>query len=440
MNDYTTKSYWFTTRSYSINEPLKGTVSTDVLVIGGGYTGLSTAYHVKRLSPGSDVTLIESDIIGYGASGRNAGFIMTLFGFTLSLTKLRFGQERARDAQLYMQRAVDYSKELIEQNSLDCEFEYPGFLRVATTPHYVKRLQNELNLAEKLGLTGIRWIDKDNVREKIRSDMYLGALYEDRCGLVNPAKFAWELKRLCEESGVHIYENTPAESVKLKPSVTVKTPGGVIHAEKIMIALNAYSLHNRKLKRRQIPVTTHIVLTRPLNEKELDTIDWKERQGIEDARNLVHYYRLTRDNRLLMGGGNVALSYGKTVDRDPDEKIFTELKNNVRRTFPVLDDVEFTHRWSGPVSVPIDMSPAMGYVGDKRAVYSYGCVGHGVSITQLNGKVAAELLLENYSGLSDIFFVNRKVPPWPPEPFRYGLSFIIKKGLQLEDTIYERNV
>lgn len=440
MKDYISKSYWFTTRPYSINERLHGTVSTDIVVVGGGYTGLSTAYHIKQLSPGSDVTLIESDIIGYGASGRNAGFVMTLFGFTLSLTKLRFGRARAREAHLYMERAVDYTKEIIEKNSLDCEFEFPGFLRVATTQQYVKRLQQELNIREKLGLTGIRWIDKNGVREKINSDTYLGALQENRCGMFNPAKFVWEMKRLCEESGVKIFENTPALTVQLKPTVTVKTPGGVIHAEKIMLALNAYARQNRLLRRKQTPVITHIVLTRPLDEKELQSIGWKERQGIEDARNLVHYYRLTSDNRLLMGGGNVGLTFGNTVDPGSNEKIIADLKDHVRRTFPDLADVEFTHQWSGPVSVPVDMSPAMGYMRDKSAVYSLGCVGHGVSITQLNGYVAARLLLEQYSDLTDIFFVNRKVLPWPPEPVRYGLSYLIKKGLQFEDMINERTM
>ncbi len=440
MTYYKEKSYWLSTIDHQPSEPLRGTHSADIVVIGGGYTGLSVAYHLKMFDPSLDVTLIESDVIGYGASGRNAGFVMTLFGFTLALTRFRFGKNSAKEAHHYMERAVDYTREFIEEHSLDCDFEFPGFLRVATSPALADDIQKELEFGNTIGLEGREWIDRVALYQRIQSEVFHGALFEQRCGLMHPVKYAFELKRLCEEMNVKIFEQTPATEVQLKPSVSVTTPEGIINAEKVMFATNAYSILFPSLKRKQIPVTTHIVLSRPLIDDELKPIGWEGREGIEDSRNLVHYFRLTKDNRLLMGGGNVGIPYGKEIDPDPDTEIVKQLKQRVAVLFPHLSKIEFTNTWSGPVSVPVDLAPAMGYIGDQRAVYSLGCVGHGVSMTLLNGKTAAELLLGKKSDITDTFFVNRKVIPWPPEPLRNIIAKSVCGFFKLEDRIYERTL
>lgn len=438
--DFREKSFWLNSRPYSPNDSLSNEITTDVVIIGGGFTGLSTAFHLKQLDPSLDVTLLESEVIGYGASGRNGGFAMTLFGLTMSLTAVRFGKEMARDAQQYMEQAVDYTKELIETHNLDCDFEYNGFLRAATTPKYVKRIQHEIELAHSLGLEGIEWIDQQAIREEVDSPIYLGGWWEPRCGILNPAKLAWEMKRLVESLGVNIYEHTPAEEIYGKGQIRVITPEGQISSDKLVFATNAYSHLLRPIKRKQIPAFTYIVLTRPLTDEDFQKIGWQNRQGIEDARNLVHYYRLTADNRLLMGGGDVGISYGRDMDKDQDQQMFHALRTHIGEVFPSLEDVEITHEWGGPVSIPVDMAPALGYVGDKSMVYSLGCVGHGVSMTQLNGKTTAELVLEKQTDLTDIFFVNRKVIPWPDEPFRLGLSKAIRGYMRTEDRFYERNL
>lgn len=179
------------------------------------------------------------------------------------------------------------------------------------------------------------------------------------------------------------------------------------------MATNAWSHFFPELRRKQIPVWTHIVLTEPISDAQFQEIGWQNRQGIEDARNLVHYYRLTPDSRLLMGGRDVSLTTGYDMDRDLNPPIFDGLKDDVRQIFPVLKDIRFTHEWGGPVSVPMDMAPALGYAGDKNVVYSLGCVGHGVSLTHLNGKTLCDMLLERQTDLTDVFFVNRRTIPWP---------------------------
>ena len=188
-----------------------------------------------------------------------------------------------------------------------------------------------------------------------------------------------------------------------------------------------------KIHRKQIPLWTYIVLTEPLKADLLDQIGWRNRQGIEDARNLVHYYRLTVDNRLLMGGRDAGLAWGNDMSKDQSPTVFEALEKDVRDLFPPLEKVRFTHRWGGPVSITLDLAPAMGYVGDKQVVYSLGCMGHGVSLTHLNGRTLADLVLEKKTDLIDVFFVNRTTLPWPPEPIRTLSAKAILAAMNLQD-------
>jgi len=272
----------------------------------------------------------------------------------------------------------------------------------------------------------------------VRSPLYLGAWWEPRCGILNPAKLAWGWAEVVKPMGVELYENTPVtEIAREHGKVRLDTPNGNVRADKVVLATNAWSHFFKELKRKQIPVWTHIVMTEPLKEEHFNEVGWQNRQGIEDARNLVHYYRLTVDNRLVMGGRDVSLSYGNDMERDLNPVTFDGLKNDVRELFPVLKDIKFTHEWGGPVSVPLDMAPAIGYAGDKSVVYSLGTVGHGVSMTQLNGRTVADLILERKTDLTDVFFVNRKIIPWPPEPLRNLTIKAILGYMHWEDRIYD---
>jgi glycine/D-amino acid oxidase-like deaminating enzyme len=430
--------YWLTTINRDESRSLHGEIDVDYAVVGGGFTGLSTAYHLKKAEPSATIALLESEFIGFGASGRNGGFAMTLFGLTMPITALRFGKANAKAAHHYMERSVETTKSLIEDLSLDCDFEYNGFLRVATSPRYEKRIRHDIETAHNLGLEGIEWIGREELAEQIQSPMYRGAWSEARCGILNPAKLARSWKAELESQGIDIYENTPVgEITPGRPYAVLTTPGGRVKAGKVVLATNAYSHLVPQLKWKQLPVWTHIVITEPLSEEQLDTIGWKNRQGVEDARALVHYYRLTADNRLLMGGRDVSLTYGNKMDKDNNDKVFAGLEQDVRELFPGLANVKFTHRWGGPVSVTVDMAPAIGSIGGQ-IVYSIGCMGHAVSSTHLNGRTIADLVLERETELTDIFFVNRRVPPVPPEPLRSIAGRGFRGYLRLEDKVYER--
>ena len=187
------KSFWLSTRTYAPGNPLNGNIDVDVAIVGGGFTGLSSAYHLKKAEPNLRIAIVESEVVGFGASGRNGGFNMTL-GLTLGITAIRFGKKKAKEAHLYMEKAVDLLRDLVEELHLDCDYEHPGFLRVATSEKYKARIQEEIELAHKLGINGIEWMGKDRLEHQVKSPMYLGAWWEPRCGILNPAKLAWSWK------------------------------------------------------------------------------------------------------------------------------------------------------------------------------------------------------------------------------------------------------
>lgn len=441
MQDYRDKSFWLATYGeYTPDPPLTGETAVDMAVIGGGFTGLSTAFNLKKDSPGLRVAVLEGEVIGYGASGRNGGFSMTLFGLEPAVTKALFGHQRTIEAHRYMERAVDYVDQLIRENHIQSDYWFPGFLRVATTPGYVKRIQHDLEILTSMGITGVEWLDAKTVRAEVDSPRFLGAWWEPRCGLLNPAKQVRELKRIAREAGALIYEGSPVTEIRRNKAFLLRTPQGQIKAEKIAFATNAYSHLFPQLRRKQVPAFTHMLATEPLSPERLGAIGWKNRQGIEDARNLVHYFRLTADGRIAIGGSDVSIAFGRDMSRDLNDRIFADLERDLVWLFPGLKGIRFTHRWGGPVSVPVDLAPAIGYLGDKRAVYSLGCVGHGVSMSHLNGRTLADLLQDRKTDLTDVWFVNRRMIPWPPEPLRLILSHAIRGYLRVEDALYERNL
>ncbi len=424
---------------YTPNAPLEGADDADIAIIGGGYTGFSAAYHLRQADPSLKVVLLESEEVGFGASGRNGGFAMTVFGLSIWWAVTRFGKERAEEAHHYMERAVDLVESLIKGHDIACDAKRAGFLRAATTPGYVKRIQHDIATVKSLGITGIEWIDAATLHDRVRSPRYLGAWWEPRCVILNPAKLARGMKQVAQKAGAVIYENTPTLEVRRDADFTLRTQKGTLKARKLVFAANAWSHLLPGLSSKQIPAFTYMVATEPLTKSQWSEIGWQGGEGIEDARNLVHYYRPTVDGRIVMGGGPVGISYGRNMAKDESEAAWSHLERHIGAIFPSLKSIKIEYRWGGPFSVTMDLAPALGYAGDKRAVYSLGCVGHGVSTAHLNGQVIRDLILEKETDLAKLFFVNRRVIPWPPEPLRLAASVAIRGYLQLEDWSYERH-
>lgn len=436
---FTEKSYWLTTRPYEPGPALAGEITVDVAVIGAGYTGLSSAYFIKEAEPGLRVALLEADVVGFGASGRNGGFSMTKIGMMHSITALRFGKARAVEAHRYAERAVNLVRQMVGELGFDCDYEHPGYLWVATSDKHRKRLYKEVELVHRLGISGISLIDPQELRDRVDSPLYVGgAWWEPNCGILNPAKLAWSWRDALAAKGVEIYERTPVETVERVDGVSLlTTPGGRVRAGKVVFATNAWSHRFVQLAKKQVPVWTYIVMTEPLTDAQREAIRWRGREGVEDFRDFVHYYRLTADDRIVWGGRDVGLSLDGTMDHDRSDDVFASLKDDLRRTFPALADIRFTHEWGGPVSAPLDLFPAIGHVGGRDQVYVLGCVGHGVSITHLHGQTVRDLILERDTDLTQSFFVNRRMVPVPKDPMR-GLVVKAMAGfMRWEDRRYD---
>lgn len=434
-------SLWLDTfGEYQPQPSLEGDRSVDVAIIGGGFTGLMTAYELKRAEPSLRVALLEARTIGYGASGRNGSFAMTVVGLGFGVAPLLMGVERFKAAHRYMMRAVDELDTFIQREQVACDRIRPGFLRVATTQGYVKRLQHDVERMNRFGFEDIFWLNQTETRARVDSPRYLGALWEPRLVLINPAKLVRAERELALRQGVEVYEHTPALQIQRQNDFEILTPKGKLSSQKLVFATNAYTHRLPLLRRKQIPAFTYMVATEPLSDKQLEPIGWAGREGIEDARNLIHYYRLTPDRRLVMGGGPVGLTFANDLDADRNEAVWRHLEEHIQFLFPSLKGVRLTHRWGGPFSVTVDLTPAMGYIGDQRAVYSVGCIGHGVSASHLNAQTLRDLLLERKTELTESPFVRRWVIPWPPEPLRSLVAYSLRSYLQLEDWWYEREL
>jgi glycine/D-amino acid oxidase-like deaminating enzyme len=430
---------------YEAASPVEGELTADVAVIGGGFTGLATAIALKELDPALDVAVLEARTVGYGASGRNGSFAMTVVGLGFGTTAMLRGKKFFKAAHTYMERAVDELEAFIDREQLDCDKIRPGFLRVATTESYVKRLRKQVDLMQSLGFDGITWVEAGEARAMVDSERYLGGMWEPRLLLVDPAKLVREEKRAALARGARVYEETPVLAIVpgdgAAKGFRLLTPRGSVVAQKLAFATNAYSHLFPTLSHKQVPAFTYMIATEPLSDEQLAPIGWEGRQGLEDARNLIHYYRLTPDKRIVMGGGPVGLTYGGTLDADSDEQTFRHLEEHIHFLWPHLRGVRVTHRWGGPFSVTTDLTPALGHVGDHRVVYSLGCIGHGVSMSYVNGRELAGLLLERpATDLPPCPFLNRTMIPWPPEPLQSGATHALRGYLRAEDGFYERGL
>jgi glycine/D-amino acid oxidase-like deaminating enzyme len=339
-----------------------------------------------------------------------------------------------------MMNAVDALDELILREQLDCDRLRPGFLRVATTHRYIDRLRRDVELMNGLGFDDIHWLDGAAVRERVDSPRHLGALWEPRLVLVHPLKLVRAERDLALRSGVKVLENSPVERIDRGGRFTLHTPNGSVSADRIAFATNAYSHLFPELRRKQVPAFTHMLATEPLTGEQLARVGWKAREGLEDARNLIHHYRLTPDNRITMGGGPVGFTWGNSLHGDESPTAWDEVIGHFRATFPMLDDVRFSHRWGGPFSVTLDLTPSIGWLADRRAVFSLGCIGHGVSMSHLNAQTLRDMLLDRDTDLTHGPFVDRRLVPWPAEPLRSMLGHAMRTYLRLEDWSREREL
>jgi glycine/D-amino acid oxidase-like deaminating enzyme len=421
MSDYATRSFWLED-DYSPGPPLDGDRSVDVAIIGGGFTGLWTAYFLKRAQPSLRVAVVEREVVGYGASGRNGGFAMTLLNRGLNDMVQAFGDAATRDAHRAAAASVDGIGAFARDHAVDCHYEKNGLIALASDPSQIARIEAEYRHAERLGLSGFTFLDRAALQASVHSPTYECGVREETCAILNPARLVRGQRRVARDLGVEIFESTPVEDVRAEGKrVTVRTPHGIIRADQAVLATNAYSVHFPPIHRYVVPIYSYIVLTEPLSPALWDAIGWQGREGLEDRRTYLHYYRRTHDGRILFGGEDAPYFYnsgiGSQHDRNPE--VFTRLKDDLRRTFPPLANVRFTHEWGGPVGLTVRFVPTFGTLQGGRIHYGFGYCGHGVGPTHLGGQILADLVLGRRTERTDLCFVRTTALPFPPEPLRY---------------------
>lgn len=419
MNNHSFWQYKYGDYSPNASLPL-GSHETDVLVIGAGYTGLTCAREIRKDDRTQQVMVVEANEIGFGASGRNGGFNMSLFGVEPEVTRMRWGKAKTQQAQAYMQKAVQYVKDLIESENLDSDYEHTGMLRVAYTDRQARRLRKTYELLSDIARPGsFEYLSGEEAQKRVNCPHIKGAIFEPETGILDPCKHVRSLKRLAEREGARIHENTRVTGIsKDDDSSVVHTDAATIRAKKLVIATNAWTHTLKscpKVANVQAPVWTYQIVTEPLTSEQWKSINWDERVSIEDNRQLVHYTRITRCGRITMGGGNIGVEYNdKKMDLWKNDKILSDLEKHLKWMFPAISDIKTAYKWGGCVSANVDMTPEIGFIGDRNIIYSTGCIGHGVSLTQLNGRLIADLVLEKDTSLTSFWIVNRNAIPMPP--------------------------
>ena len=437
---YGTAIYWLEGVPHVPRPALAEPIEVDVAIVGGGFTGLWTAYHLLGADPSLRVAVVEGEEIGFGASGRNGGFAMTLLDMSLAHLRRNYGDDAARAAHEAVAESVDMIGTTIADEEIDCEWVHGGLLTVATNPAQLHRLREDAEAADAMGLKGFRELTAEEARAEVDSPTYVGALAEDHCAVLHPAKLARGLAEAVTRRGATIYETTHVTSIERQGSgVLLQTEGGTVTADQVVLATNAWARNLPWFAHTVVPLYTYILLTEPLSEEQWASVGWDRRQGIEDKRNFVHYYRRTADGRILWGGRDGVIHAqlrgrpGIAASYDRSKVVAARLAETFRLTFPQLSKVRFTHHWGGPVGITAQFLPHVGRIEGGAIHYGHGYNGHGVAPTHTVGRILSDRLLHRRSPLDELCFVDPKEPKFPPEPLLWASAGLTRRALLRQD-------
>jgi putative aminophosphonate oxidoreductase len=414
-------------------EVLREAIRGDVCIVGGGYTGLWTALRVKELEPGADVVLLEADICGGGPSGRNGGFALSWWPKIDTLAK-RVGEEEALRLVKVSEEAVGEIGEFCERERIDAHFHRGGWLWTATSQVQLGAWSEAMRLAERHGEQPFEVLDAEQVRDRTGSPLHLGAAFEANAATVQPALLARGLRRVALARGVRIFEGSPLVSLDREQGL-VRTPQGSVQAGAVVLALNAWALAVRELRRALVSVSSDMVATEPMPERLAES-GWTGGEAISNSRLLVHYYRTTRDGRVALGRGGGRLAYGARVNAnfDRNERQTRELEQELPWLVPAAEGVPITHAWGGPIDRTPDGLPICGRLRARvPVVYGTGYSGNGVAPSLTIAKILASSALgrdDEWSGSG----LNRGVPGrFPPEPIRFAGGLVVRQAVRRKE-------
>jgi len=404
---------------------LRGPESADLVVVGGGYTGLWAALRAKERDPGTDVVLLEAGHCGDQASGRNGGFASASLTHGFGNGTERWPTEMAVLDRLAAENLRGIA-DTVRRHEIDCAWEETGELSVATAPHEVDELAD---LAASLQAVGhdVRVLDRTQVRAEVDSPTYLAGLWEpDATAMVEPAHLAWGLRRAVLAAGVRVYEGSPVTGlVEHAGAMHVTTGRGEVRAPRVVLGTSAFPSLLRRLRLMTVPVYDYVLMSEPLSAAQKASVGWARRQGVGDASNMFHYYRLTRDDRILWGGYDAVYHYASRIDPTLEQgATHARLAEHFFATFPQLEGLRFTHRWAGVIDTCTRFTAFFGTAYGGRVSYALGYTGLGVAATRFGADVALDLLAREATGeeteRTRLAMVKDKPVPFPPEPLRYA--------------------
>lgn len=413
--------FWIDDAEVGTSEPaLAEDIKTNLLIVGGGFTGLWAAIQAKEQNPERDIVIIEAGHVAIGASGRPGAIVSTSVMHGLS-NAIRVFPNELEELERLGHENMDGFMAAIERYKIDCDFEFGGELTVGVGDDADEILDEEFELNRDHG-HDVERLDADAIKAQINSPIFTGAVWsKKRSGTLHPGKLAKGLKAAALSLGIRLFENTPLlQATDKSDSVLVKVPSGSISATKVILATNAFAAGHKRIKSRVALVRDRLLATEPLSEDQLAKVGWGNRQGIYDTRTQMNYMRLTADNRIIFGG---RLGYHFAGDPDPSadktREPYVRLAEAFHRTFPQLGDIAFSHAWSGPIGLTNRMAVHFQHYFGGKMIYAGGYSGFGVSASRFGARIGLALIDKQSLPETKLEFA-RTEPGWiPPEPFRW---------------------
>jgi glycine/D-amino acid oxidase-like deaminating enzyme len=413
--------------------PLRGRATADVAILGGGYTGLWTAIRLTELAPGARIVVLESDICGGGASGRNGGFVT---GWWDELPALigRFGETEAVRTAKAMDSAIDEIGMFTTANGIDAWWTPKGFLSVSAAPAQDGSWADATETCARLGF-GDQWraLSHYEVAARVPSPVFREGAFMPKAATVQPAALARGLRRVALERGVVIHERTRVEGFEGGVVTTSSTEGaGELAADQVVVALNAWAAAWRQFGRRLVTWSSYVVLTEPIPDR-LAEIGWTGGEGVADSRFTLHYGRTTPDGRIALGGGGGRAGFGGRIGEafTHDAGSARRAAEGLRRWFPTLADVRMVDAWGGPIDIDDDHRPWFGTLPGGRVQFGLGYSGNGVAPSVLGGRILAALATGRGSDdeWASLPIVGATPRAFPPEPLRYLGARAIREAI-----------
>ena len=414
---------------------LIGDVATDLCIVGAGYTGLWTALLAKERNPDREVIIIEQRETGAGASGRNGGFCSASLthGFVNGYSRFR---EEMEIIERLGRENLDAIEATIAKYNIDCDWERTGELRVAVAPWQLEGMKEEAAVRNQYG-DHVEFLTKEQVQARVNSPKYVGALFDhDGTALVDPARLVWGLEKACLSLGVKIYENSHVEWLEyIEDGVIVHSSYGTVTAKKVALATNVFKSLVRSARKYVIPVYDYQLVTEPLTPEQRESIGWANREGLSDAGNQFHYYRLTNDGCILWGGYEAIYNFRGKVRQEYEfsAETYATLADNFLKTFPQLEGISFTHGWGGAIDTCTRFAPFWGTDHKGHVAYVLGYTGLGVGTTRFGAATMLDLLDGEETERTVLKMVQKKPLPFPPEPFRYFFILITQWSINRAD-------